>query len=228
MTPPAEPRESLLAFLERHPFFAGLTPHERARLAPLFIHRRYVPGTLILSQGEAAGAVYFVARGQVRISRFSSEGREQALMDVLPGGVFNAVAAVDAGPAPSNAAARTHVELYVLPREDFLFALRTYPSIAEAVLRDFAGRLRRLTGLVEDLSLRTVAGRLARLLLEMSSEPGPARRFTHQELAVRIGTVREVVSRTMRGFEQDGLIKMDRHRIIILDRERLAEIAGEV
>jgi CRP/FNR family cyclic AMP-dependent transcriptional regulator len=219
-------REEILQFLARHPYFAGLDERARQRVADCIVVRRFARDSMIVMQGDPPAAVYFIAHGQVRISRFSPDGREQALMDLFPGHVFNLVAVIDGRPTPSTAIARTSVILYVLHREDFWHLLRAYPPLAEAVLVDFAARLRRFTALVEDLSLRTVAERLARLLLEMAGEPqGPAPRFTQQELASRLGTVREVVSRTLKRFEEQGLIRVERHRIIILDPEGLERIA---
>ncbi|MGQ9666933.1 MAG: Crp/Fnr family transcriptional regulator [Anaerolineae bacterium] len=219
-------REEILQFLGRHPYFAGLDERALQRVADCVVVRRMARDNVIVMQGDPPAAVYFIAHGQVRISRLSPDGREQALMDLFPGQVFNLVAAIDGRPTPSTAIARTSVVLYVIHRSDFWHLLHTYPQVAEAVLVDFAARLRRFTALVEDLSLRTVAERLARLLLEMAGDPNqPTPRFTQQELASRLGTVREVVSRTLKRFEEQGLIQVERHRIVILDPEGLERIA---
>lgn len=219
-------REEILQFLGRHPYFAGLDDRALRRVADCVVVRRMPRDSVIVMQGDPPAAVYFIAHGQVRISRFSPDGREQALMDLLPGQVFNLVAVIDGRPTPSTAIARTTVVLYVIHRSDFWHLLHTYPQLTEAVLVDFAARLRRFTALVEDLSLRTVAERLARLLLEMAGDPSrPAPRFTQQELASRLGTVREVISRTLKRFEEQGLIRVERHRIMILDPEGLERIA---
>lgn len=163
-------REEILQFLGRHPYFAGLDDRALRQVADCVVVRRMPRDSVIVMQGDPPAAVYLIAHGQVRISRFSPDGREQALMDLLPGQVFNLVAAIDGRPTPSTAIARTTVVLYVIHRSDFWHLLHTYPQLTEAVLVDFAARLRRFTALVEDLSLRTVAERLARLLLEMAGE----------------------------------------------------------
>jgi CRP/FNR family cyclic AMP-dependent transcriptional regulator len=95
------------------------------------------------------------------------------------------------------------------------------PEVALAVLRDFAGRLDHLTNLVEDLSLHTVRGRLARFLLEHAGEDGIARQWTQEEIAAHLGTVRDMVGRALRAFEDAGLVRMERRRIVLLDREGL-------
>ena len=219
----------IIDFLQGHPYFAGLDEPALARIAELLAPRPVARNEHILFEGDEPRAIYFVAHGRFRVYRLSPTGREQALMDLLPGQTFNLVPAIDGRPVVSNVLARTNGVLYVLEREDFSRVLRTHPSVAEAVLVDFCGRLRQLTTLVEDLSLRTVPQRLARLLVSMADDEtdGP-RRFTQQELATRLGTVREVISRTMKGFEADGLIRVERHRITIQDYERLNAIACQI
>ncbi len=90
-----------------------------------------------------------------------------------------------------------------------------------AILQDFAGRLDHLTNLVEDLSLRTVRGRLARFLLEHADSIQAARNWTHDEIAANLGTVRDMVGRTLRAFADAGLVRIERQRIVLLDREGL-------
>jgi CRP/FNR family cyclic AMP-dependent transcriptional regulator len=95
------------------------------------------------------------------------------------------------------------------------------PELALAILQDFAARLDHLTNLVEDLSLRTVRGRLARLLLDHAEADAVTRRWTQEEIAAHLGTVRDMVGRTLRAFADAGLVRMDRQRIMLLDREGL-------
>ena len=216
-------------FLQSHLYFAGLETPALEQVGRLIVPRRVTRDEQVLLEGDPPKAVYFIAHGRFRVYRLSPAGREQALMDLLPGQVFNLVPAIDGRPVVSNVMARTNGVLFVLNRVDFLSLVREYPSMAEAVLKDFAGRLRQLTNLVEDLSLRTVSERLARLLIQMADEPTEVpRRFTQQELATRLGTVREVISRTLKNFEQDGLIRVERHQIQILDKTRLNAIGCQL
>ena len=100
--------------------------------------------------------------------------------------------------------------------------LSTYPALAQGVIENLAAHARHLVSLVEDLSLRSVSARLAKLLLTQAVGSGEApRHLTQQEMAAQLGTVREMVGRVLRGFEEEGLILFDRHRIIILDQEGL-------
>ena len=112
--------------------------------------------------------------------------------------------------------------LRVIARDTILDLLRSYPPLATAIIENLAAHARHLISLVEDLSLRSVTARLAKLLLtEAISTDEVPRRMTQQEMASHLGTVREMVGRALRSFEDDGLIRFDRHRILIVDREGL-------
>lgn len=208
--------------LRKSPFFSELGEDELADVASRFQERTYRRGEVILLEGEAPRAVYFIVHGQVRIYRLSLEGREQVLKRLGPGEAFNFVPVLDGGPNPSSAMAWTDVTVYAIERGHFVQLLREHPALAVAVLTDFAAKLRHMTALVEDLSLRTVGARLAKLLLAQAAEGEAApRRMTQQEMAAQLGTVREVVGRALAELEREELIRMERHRIVIVDRSGL-------
>jgi CRP-like cAMP-binding protein len=168
--------------------------------------------------------MYLVVAGRVKVVRYSAEGREQIMHVVEPGDHFNTVPVFDGGACPATTEALLPTTLLVLERTALLELIHRYPDLATALLREFAGRLRMLVGLVEDLALHTVHGRLARLLLQQAeaAEQGePAPPMTQAEMAAHLGTVREMVGRTLKSFEAAGLIVLDRGAIRILDREGL-------
>ena len=111
--------------------------------------------------------------------------------------------------------------LYVLPRIGFIEIIQGCADLFLAVLKDFAGKLSHLTGLVEQLSLHTIRGRLARFLIEQADHGEPTGRWTQDEMAAHLGTVRDVIGRTLRSFEEAGLIKRQRNRIVLVDRHAL-------
>jgi CRP-like cAMP-binding protein len=116
----------------------------------------------------------------------------------------------------------TEVTVYAIERDHFVRIVRQHPTVAMAVLADFAAKLRHTTALVEDLSLRTVGARLAKLLLTQAAEKDVApRRMTQREMAAQLGTVREVVGRALAELEEEGLVRKERHRIVIVDRSGL-------
>ncbi len=205
--------------LRRLPFFSDLSEDELAEVASHVQERTFRRGEVILLEGDAPCAVYFVVHGQVRIYRLSPEGREQVLKRLGPGDAFNFVPVLDGGPNPSSAMAWTDVTVYAIERDNFVRMVREHPALTMAILADFAAKLRHTTALVEDLSLRTVGARLAKLLLTQAAEKEVTpRRVTQREMAAQLGTVREVVGRALAELEREGLIRMERHRIVVVDR----------
>lgn len=145
-----------------------------------------------------------------------------------PGEVFNEVGAFAKQPNPATAIALEPSKLWLLPRTSVAKLLRTQPEIAERVIASLAARVVTLVNLVTDLSLKSVAGRLARLLLD-SAEGDILYRphwYTQSELAARLGTVPDVVQRGLRNLESEGIIQVERQRILILDRAALERLAS--
>lgn len=207
-------------------FCAGLPDNVLHDLEAIVVPLRKAAGTSLQIEGEPAEAMYIVAAGRVKISRVASSGREQVLTVIEPGGHFNSVAIFDDGPCPANADALTDVALLVLPRAAMLELLDAHPQLMRALLKEFATRLRQLVNLVDTLALHTVQGRLAGLLLDQAEAAARGERvapLTQAEMAARLGTVREMIGRTLKGFEAQGLIRLDRGAIVVLDWQGLAQ-----
>lgn len=186
--------------------------------------RRYPQGGVIFLEEEPAAGLYLIEEGDVRISRYSREGREYILNIFHRGDTFNHVAALDGGLNPATAVAHTTAQVWRITHEDLRCLAARYPTLAWALAVSMARQNRYLLGIVQDLSMRDVRGRLAKLLLEQAraAEDGTARPLlTQEEMASRLGTVREVVGRVLRSLAADGTIEFNRHRIVILDRARL-------
>jgi len=214
--------ETIAQALRRISLFAGLSDDALTRVANVAICHTYAPGETIIIEGDPCQAAYFVAQGQVRVYRLSPAGREQVLVRLGPGQAFNTVPPFKPhGVNHATVEALIPVTLYAITCKDFHRLVDECPEVALALLRDFAGRLDHLTNLVEDLSLRTVRGRLARFLLEHAEAGAVAQRWTQEEIAAHLGTVRDMVGRTLRAFTDAGLVRMERQRIVLLDRERL-------
>jgi CRP/FNR family transcriptional regulator len=208
--------------LRRVALFADLSDRALNRVARAVIRRRYAPEETIILEGAPCRAAYFVAEGQVRVYRASVEGRQQVLVQLGPGQAFNTVPPF-ARESVNHACVEAigPVTLFAIPVQDLRRLTRDCPELALALLQDFATRLDHLTDLVEDLSLHTVRGRLAGFLLENADAGAVARRWTQAEIAERLGTVRDMVGRTLRAFADANLVRMERHRIVLLDREGL-------
>jgi CRP/FNR family transcriptional regulator, cyclic AMP receptor protein len=216
--------EKRLAQLRGVSFCADLPESVVAALAAIAVPLQRPAGAFIQLEGDPAEMMYIVAHGRVKIARLSESGREQVLNVIPAGGHFNTVPIFDGGACPANAQALTDVALLALPCEAMRRVVEQHPPLALALLREFTGRLRHLVNLVDDLSLHTVQGRLAGLLLEqaVAVEQGQAMLpLTQAEMAARLGTVREMVGRTLKTFEVLGLIQLERGQISILDRAGL-------
>jgi len=213
--------------LSQLPFFARLGDDALLEIAPYIHERTFSPGQMIVSEGEPCQAVYFVAQGVVRLYRLSLEGREQVLAYLGPGESFNLVPVLDGRPNLTTVDALTEVTLYTISCQRFHQIVRDRHEVALAVLERMAARVRRLIDMVEGLALHTVRTRLARFLLAQVEGTRHPKHWTQEEIAAHIGTVRDVVGRTLRAFADDGLIRRERGRIVVVDREGLErEAAG--
>lgn len=215
-------RGNTAATLRRIALFAGLSDRALDQVAQVAIRCRYAPDETVILEGARCRAAYFIAEGEVRVYRASVEGRQQVLVQLGPGQAFNTVPPFErAGVNHASVEALSPVILFSIRTEDLRQLVGDCPELALALLQDFATRLDHLTDLVEDLSLHTVRGRLARFLLNNADAGAVSRRWTHEEIAERLGTVRDMVGRTLRAFVDAGLVRIERHRIVLLDREGL-------
>jgi CRP-like cAMP-binding protein len=202
--------------------FAGLSDGTLSQIARLAIQRSYPPGSLLILEGDPSTTAYFILSGDVQIFRLAPDGREQIMVQLGPGQAFNTAPLFQPdGTNHASARARTEVVVYVLRKDDFLQLLQTCPDLALAILEDFAGRLTHLTDLVEQLALHSIRGRLARFLIAQADHDQVTKRWTQDDIATHLGTVRDMVGRTLRAFSDAGLIRRDRQKIILLDREGL-------
>ncbi len=214
------------ALLRAFPLFAELPDAVIKALSAMAITREYAAGTLIQIEGDPAEATYIVLRGQLKILRSSSSGREQVIHVASPGQNINMVPVLDNGPNPATVQALTNCAMLSFPCEPFRDLIRHEPALAVAMLTDLAARQRRMVGLIDELALHTVQGRLASLLLTRAEavERGiPVPPMTQADMANHLGTVREMVSRGLKTFEGLGLIELKQGSIVVKDRRGLEE-----
>jgi len=207
--------------------FAALSDAEVHILAQRAVERRFSPEEMLFWEGEPCAGVFLIIEGSVKIFRTSPGGRELMLaIERAPSSVAE-LPLFDGGPYPASVRAVEPVVSLVINKNDFQQVCRQYPEVALKVLAVVGKRLRHLVGLVESMTFGSVTQRLARLLLEASK--GSTGTFdlpvTHQELASRLGTVREVVSRNLARFRAEGLIRMQGHQVHILNRAELEQEA---
>ncbi|MBN1953642.1 MAG: Crp/Fnr family transcriptional regulator [Anaerolineae bacterium] len=208
--------------LRRIELFAGLDDAVLAHMTQAAVRRACEPGSIIVLEGAPCEAAYFVSAGQVRVYRVAPNGREQVLARLGPGQGFNTVPPfLPRGVNHATAEAIDRAVVYAIPASSLRQLVAQHPALALAMLRDFAARLDHLTNLVQDLSLRTVRGRLARFLLEQAEAGAVTRRWTQEEMAAQLGTVRDMVGRTVRAFVDAGLVRVERQRIVLVDQDGL-------
>lgn len=221
---PSNPEDFLIK-LQTTALLRGLDATSLTQLAQRAIRRDYAPGAVIFLEGDAAPAFYYVDSGWVKIVKMSPEGREQILYVWGPGEIFGGVGVFVNRPAPATAIALEATTLWVLPSDTIRRMFTADPTLVLPVLDFMATRISELVELVADLSLHTVTARLARLLLEQAQDNLIQRRSwaTQAEMAARLGTVPDVLSRALRTLIEAGLIQVQRHQIQILDRQGLLE-----
>jgi CRP-like cAMP-binding protein len=181
--------------------FASLTESELQALAQRAVERRFGSGEMLFWEGEPCAGIFLIVQGSLKIFKTSAGGREMMLaLEPAPTTVAE-LPLFDGGPYPASVRAVEPVVSLFLNKTDFQQVCRQFPDVALKVLAVVGHRLRHLVGVVEAMTFGSVTARLARLILDAAKLAG-ADEFdlplTHQELASRLGTVREVVSRTWR------------------------------
>ena len=218
-------RIDLAATLEKTALLSGLTPAELQLLAARTARKRFRTGELLFSEGEPCHGLHIIATGKVRIFKTSLSGREQVLAINTPGESVAELPVFDGGPYPASAIAIEDAEIAFISRRDFQAYCMEHPAVALKVLATVGGRLRRLVGIIEELSFTTIRQRLITALLRLAESEGkqtangiefqlPA---SHQELANQLGTVRELISRNLMRLQAEGMLEVDARRIVVTD-----------
>ncbi|MGZ6057453.1 MAG: Crp/Fnr family transcriptional regulator [Isosphaeraceae bacterium] len=223
---------SITSILKRTALFSALSDAELESLAACTLIRSYASGVSVFSEGAPCIGLYIVSKGRVRIFKTSPSGREQVLALEGPGCSIAELPVFDGGPYPASAAAVGPSDLLFIARKDFRALCMECPEIALKVLQVAGARLRRLVGIIEELSFTTVRHRLVSWILRHpKNEDGCS--FTldasHQELAAQIGTVRELVSRNLARLQAQEFISINDHQVTVLNPEGLeAELSSVI
>jgi len=211
------------------PYFAGLSSAELESIKSLVFEVEAERGKLLLLEGEPSESLYFVVSGAVKVFKTSADGKEQILQIMRPGEAFNEVPVFDGGLNLATAQAMGPVVIYGIKKENLETILRNHSKVALNAIRVLSQKLRHVVSLVEDLSFRHVNARVAKILLEYASDgSGDRQRLTQQEMAAMAGTAREMIGRSLKDLIDEGIIRLERHRIVIADKEALKKMAGMV
>ncbi len=215
--------------LTRVPIFSGLSETELDFLAQRTVPRRFSAGETVFAEGEPCAGLYVVESGHVRIFKSSAGGREQVLSVDGPGSSIAELPVFDGGNYPASVTAMDNATLLFVSKQDFQALCLTHPQVALKVLRVVGSRLRRLVGIIEELSFTTVRHRLAAFLVRLARSSGTSTPagvevtlpVSNQELASQIGTVRELVSRNLSRLQAEGMLKIDGRVVVIADLKAL-------
>jgi CRP/FNR family transcriptional regulator len=217
-----------LEFLSQTMLFQGLPIEQLAELANVAIVQSYAKGESIFHQGDAGIGFFVVRSGRVKVFKLSADGKEQILHIFGEGEHFAEVPALDGECFPANAAALEKSDILFFSRQSFLQLLEQRPTLAINLLKSFARHLRHFSYLVDNLALREVPARLASYLLSLSEQLGNAEivelDLPKGQLAARLGTIPETLSRVFAKLSREGLIEMEGCQVKLLDLQRLHQL----
>lgn len=213
------------AILRKTPLFASLTDVEMQALATRTSRKRFQKDEQLFAEGDPCSGLFLVATGKVRIFKLSPSGREQILAVEGPGSSFAELPVFDGGSYPAAASALEDTEVLFISRKDFQNFCREHPDVGLKVIAVVGSRLRRLVGIIEELSFTTVRQRLIALILRLAqashtrSKEGIHVELTksHQDLAAELGTVRELISRNLGRLQAEGLLDVEGRKIVVKD-----------
>ncbi len=212
--------------------FSNLSPEELRLLAAHAVRKSYRQGELLFSEGDACKGLHIIVSGKLRIFKSSASGREQVLAVEGPGGSVAELPVFDGAPYPASVSAAEDAQILFISRNDFRSFCLAHPEVALKMLAVVGARLRRLVGIIEELSFATVRQRLASVLVRLAQSEGKRMGEgieiqlpgTHQELAHQLGTVRELVSRNLMRLQAEGLVQVEARNITVLDLPGLTAI----
>ena len=212
------------------PLFQGLPRKQHEDLSMIVVDQVFRRGQLIFSEGDEGNGFYVLISGRVKVSKISPEGKEQILHFFGPGEPFGEVAVFAGKNFPANAETLAESRVFFFPRLAFIELIGKNPALALNMMAVLSSRLRRLTNLVEDLSLKEVPGRLAAYLLLLSEKNKRAMKIelevSKNQLASLLGTIPETLSRILARMTREKLINLDGKKVDIVNRKALEELAS--
>ena len=208
---------------ERFPFFAQLDAPRLARLLADAQLLRAPRGGVLFDARQPCRGFPLLLEGSVRVSKAAPNGREIQLYRVEPGQgcILSGGCLLGQSDYTATGVAEDDVLLLSIPPELFHELMLQFEPFRRFVFGMYGERLSEVMELVEEVAFRRLDARLAQMLIHR----GPVLESTHQKLADDLGSVREIVSRLLRGFEQRGWVKLERERITVLDPKGLSALA---
>ena len=208
-----------LASLRANEYFDDLPESMLMELAGCMNLREYQRGDVLFWEGDPCEGLFIVQHGSAKIFRLSPQGRQYIVRILQEGDTFAEVPAFDKGTNPVNVETLETSRFWVINSDKLHELVMAHPSFAQKVLANFGRMLRGMVRMVSEMAFYQVTHRLARLIAEMPQDAS-APVWTQEQIAARLGTVREVVARSMKELERSGAIQVKDRRILIADREQ--------
>ena len=211
--------------LKMNPMFAQIGADELQRLAALSQTRHLDAGEMLFQKGDSGDALFGVRRGQIRIETGASDGSRLTLNFLGPGDLFGEVAVLDGQSRKAAAVSGEATELFVLRREDFLGFLEREPRVAIKLIMLLCQRIRWMSERMEESVLQPLPIRLARRLCALASDFGSEVHISQEQLGVFVGAARESVNRQLQLWRKDGILDIQRGRILLHNMKKLTAVA---
>ncbi len=222
-----------LKTLKRSLLFSGLGEEELKEIRAIASPVQVGKGEILFSDCEEADGLYVVLSGKVKLYKVSPEGKEQILDVISAPEAFGEASLFLKGSHPFYAETLGDSQLLFFPKRNFLRLIKKDPRLGANITVALAQHVKRYAALIEDLSLKEVPSRIAKYLLDLLTRQwkegrGAAEIELHlnrSQLASRLGTIRETVSKTLAKMKAHGMIDIKKSRIRILNREALQKLA---
>jgi CRP/FNR family transcriptional regulator, cyclic AMP receptor protein len=211
--------------LKMNPMFADLGADELQRISGLCHVRQLGVGEVLFRKGDSGDALFGVRRGQIRIETGASNGSRLTLNFLGPGDLFGEVAVLDGRSHTADAAAGEPTELFVLRRVDLLSHLEREPRVAVKLIQLLCQRIRWMSERMEESVPRPLPVRLARRLCALASDFGSEVHISQEQLGVFVGAARESVNRQLQLWRKDGILDLQRGRILLQNMTKLTAVA---
>jgi CRP/FNR family transcriptional regulator len=218
------------ALREQIPFAPQLTPQGLERLAQAVEARSFPSGARVLEEGQPCPALLLVRTGHLRVFKTSASGREITLYRVRPGDAcaLGMSCVLSGSGYPAHLEAPVDCEVWAVPAAVVRQLYASEPSVQRLVVDHLAFLVQEMMTLVAEVAFRRMDQRLAGFLLDEAARTGGVVQGSHEELALHLGTAREVVSRLLENFKDDGWISVERRQVRIVQNDALERLRGDV
>ncbi len=213
--------------LKMNPLFADLGTEALQRIAALCHTQQLGADEVLFQKGDRGDAVYGIRRGQIRIETGAADGARLTLNFQGAGDLFGEIAVLDGQSRTADAIAAEPTELFVLRRSDLMTFLEREPKIAIRLIELLCQRIRWVSERMEESVLQTLPVRLARRLCALADDFGSEVHISQEQLGIYVGAARESVNRQLQQWRKDGILELQRGRILLKDQDRLAAVASE-